>query len=227
MSSSTISVVVVDDHPLFRRGVVELLNDSDEMTVIAEYDSAASLLNNIDDTYPDILLLDLQMPDQSGLEVLRQLRSHDQNLKIIIITACNDQEMLLEALRFGANGFLQKDTPPDEILSQLLSAVKGNVVINAGAVTSLASHLREHQMEPTNHSSSSAFTQMTERERETLFYISKGLNNKLIARELGISDGTVKVYVKNLLRKLNLHSRLELAAWAHNQQSAELPSREG
>lgn len=221
-----ISVVVVDDHPLFRRGVVELLNDSDEMTVIAEYDSAKSLLHHLSETYPDILLLDLQMPDQSGLEVLKQLRSHDQHLKIIIITACNDQQMLLEALRFGANGFLQKDTPPDEILAQLVSAVKGNVVINAGAVTSLATHLREHQTDATTHSGS-ALIKMTERERETLFYISKGLNNKLIARELGISDGTVKVYVKNLLRKLNLHSRLELAAWAHNHQSSELSDREG
>lgn len=221
-----ISVVVVDDHPLFRRGVVELLNDSDELTVIAEYDSARSLLNNLSNTYPDILLLDLQMPEQSGLDVLKQLRNHDEQLKIIIITACNDQEVLLEALRCGANGFLQKDTPPDEILSQLISAVKGNVVINAGAVTSLASHLREHKTEPGSQSNV-AFTQMTERERETLFHISRGLNNKLIARELGISDGTVKVYVKNLLRKLNLHSRLELAAWAHNNQSADLPDREG
>lgn len=221
-----ISVVVVDDHPLFRRGVVELLNDSDELTVIAEYDSARSLLNNLSNTYPDILLLDLQMPEQSGLDVLKQLRNHDEQLKIIIITACNDQEVLLEALRSGANGFLQKDTPPDEILSQLISAVKGNVVINAGAVTSLASHLREHKTE-TGSQSNASFTQMTERERETLFHISRGLNNKLIARELGISDGTVKVYVKNLLRKLNLHSRLELAAWAHNNHSADLPDREG
>lgn len=225
MSSSPISVVVVDDHPLFRRGVVELLNDSEEMTVIAEYDCATSLLNNLSETYPDILLLDLQMPDQSGLEVLKQLRSHDEQLKIIIITACNDQQMLLEALRFGANGFLQKDTPPDEILAQLISAVKGNVVINAGAVTSLATHLREHQTAATSQANP-AFTQMTERERETLFYISKGLNNKLIARELGISDGTVKVYVKNLLRKLNLHSRLELAAWAHNHPSDAVPDGE-
>jgi len=221
MNQLPISVVVVDDHPLFRRGVVELLNDSEEMTVIAEYDSATSLLNNLSDTYPDILLLDLQMPDQSGLEVLKQLRVHDEQLKIIIITACNDQEILLEALRFGANGFLQKDTPPDEILAHLVSVVKGNVVINAGAMTSLASHLREHQTVTTSQSST-ALPQMTERERETLFYIAKGLNNKLIARELGISDGTVKVYVKNLLRKLNLHSRLELAAWAHNKSSALL-----
>jgi len=220
---SLISVVVVDDHPLFRRGVVELLNDSEEFTVIAEYNSATSLLNHIGETYPDILLLDLQMPDQSGLAVLKQLRSHDQHLKIIIITACSDQAMLLEALRQGANGYLQKDTPPDEILSQLLSVVKGHVVMNTGAVTSLASHLREiHAVE--NSQSNSAMSQMTDRERETLYYIAKGLNNKLIGRELGISDGTVKVYVKNLLRKLNLHSRLELAAWAHNQSITSLES---
>ena len=98
-----ISVVVVDDHPLFRRGVVELLNDSDELTVIAEYDSARSLLNNLSNTYPDILLLDLQMPEQSGLDVLKQLRNHDEQLKIIIITACNDQEVLHRRMKSSPN----------------------------------------------------------------------------------------------------------------------------
>ena len=84
MSDTPITVVVVDDHPLFRRGVVELLNDSEEMTVIAEYDNAEALLDNIENTYPDILLLDMQMPGKSGLGVLRQLREHDDKLKIII-----------------------------------------------------------------------------------------------------------------------------------------------
>ncbi|EGL54176.1 nitrate/nitrite response regulator protein [Methylophaga aminisulfidivorans MP] len=225
MSDTPISVVVVDDHPLFRRGVVELLNDSEEMTVIAEYDNAEALLDNIENTYPDILLLDMQMPGKSGLGVLKQLREHDNQLKIIIITACNEQDKLLEALRYGANGYLQKDTPPDEILSQLMSVLHGNVAMNAGAVTSLASHLRENK-DDENNPSSAILSHMTERERETLFYIAKGLNNKLIARELGISDGTVKVYVKSLLRKVNLHSRLELAAWAHRNLSAELLDKE-
>lgn len=225
MSDTPISVVVVDDHPLFRRGVVELLNDSEEMTVIAEYDNAEALLDNIENTYPDILLLDMQMPGKSGLGVLKQLREHDNQLKIIIITACNEQDKLLEALRYGANGYLQKDTPPDEILSQLMSVLHGNVAMNAGAVTSLASHLRENK-EDENSPSNAILSHMTERERETLFYIAKGLNNKLIARELGISDGTVKVYVKSLLRKVNLHSRLELAAWAHRNLSVELLDKE-
>ena len=137
-----------------------------------------------------------------------------KSLKIIIITACTDQEKLLTALRYGANGYLQKDTPPDAILNHLLAVAQGKVALNVDAITSLASHIREHHTQTANQSHKT-LTELTDRERETLFFIAKGLNNKLIARELGISDGTVKVYVKNLLRKLNMHSRLELAAWAH------------
>ena len=214
MNEGPLTAIIVDDHPLFRRGVVELLNDSEEITVIAEYDNGYALSDNIENNYPDLLLLDLQMPNKSGLELLKQIRESDDNLKIIIITACIDQEKLLEALRLGANGYLQKDTPPDEILSHLLAVAEGKVALNIDAVTSIVSHLREHHKETIIHCNN-VIADLTERERETLLFIAKGLNNKLIARELGISDGTVKVYVKNLLRKLNMHSRLELAAWAH------------
>lgn len=207
-------VAVVDDHPLFRRGVVELLNDCEQMTVVAEYDNAQSLLDQLHDNRPDLLLLDLQMPDTSGLDVLKHIRAYDDELKIIILTACEDQEKLLTALRYGANGYLQKDTPPDEILAQLLAVAAGKVALNDDAVAALAGHIRERHSEQT-HQVNAVFSEMTERERETLSCIARGLNNKLIARELGISDGTVKVYVKNLLRKVNAHSRLELAAWAH------------
>jgi two-component system nitrate/nitrite response regulator NarL len=215
-----ISVVVVDDHPLFRRGVVELLNDSDDMQVIAEYENAEELLKHLDLTYPDLLLLDLQMPDQSGLELLQHIRERDDTLKIIMITACNDQEKLLEALRYGANGYLQKDTPPDEILRHISAVVDGQVALNKEAVASLANHIRQAHVEDAEHSNA-LIAELTEREMETLSFIAKGLNNKLIARELGISDGTVKVYVKNLLRKLNMHSRLELSAWAHKNLPEE------
>lgn len=209
-----ISVVVVDDHPLFRRGVVELLNDSQQMKVVAEYDNALTLFDEITTIAPDLLLLDLQMPERSGLELLQQIREKDSELKVIIITACADQDKLLEALRYGANGYLQKDTPPDEIIYHLMNVMQGQVALNDNAVTSLAGHLHQsHQQQA--EQASHALDEMTDRERQTLHHIAQGLNNKLIARELGISDGTVKVYVKNLLRKLNLHSRLELAAWAH------------
>lgn len=220
MNERELTVVVVDDHPLFRRGVVELLNDSEELTVIAEYDNGFTLLDNLEGNYPDILLLDLQMPDKSGLELLKQIRECDDELKIIIITACTDQDKLLEALRYGANGYLQKDTPPDEILNHLISVASGKIALNVDAITSLASHIRENHEEEASQSNET-LAELTERERETLFFIAKGLNNKLIARQLGISDGTVKVYVKNLLRKLDMHSRLELAAWAHKNLTEE------
>lgn len=209
-----ISVVVVDDHPLFRRGVVELLNDSQQMKVVAEYDNALTLFDELATIAPDLLLLDLQMPEKSGLELLQQIREKDSELKVIIITACTDQDKLLEALRYGANGYLQKDTPPDEIIHHLINVMQGQVALNDTAVTSLAGHLHQRHQQQTEQANQ-ALDEMTDRERQTLHHIAQGLNNKLIARELGISDGTVKVYVKNLLRKLNLHSRLELAAWSH------------
>jgi two-component system nitrate/nitrite response regulator NarL len=225
MNQKPISVIVVDDHPLFRRGVVELLNESEEMHVIAEYEDAFSLLAEIDSLSPDLLILDLQMPEKSGLDVLKQLRQYNQDLKIIMLTACADQEKIIEALRLGANGYLQKDTHSDEIISQLLSVLKGNVALNKDAINTLANHLRENQVEEIIQSNK-LVDNMTERERETLYFIGKGLNNKLIARELGISDGTVKVYVKSLLRKLNFHSRLELAAWTHQNLSEKLLNKE-
>lgn len=227
MSQTPISVVVVDDHPLFRRGVVDLLNDSEQINVIAQYEEAFSLIDNIDSLNPDLLLLDLQMPDMSGLDALKQLReSKDSHkLKIIMLTASTDRDKILEALRYGANGYLQKDTPSEEILNQLIAVMKGHVALNADAVTTLASQFREDHLTESKQSNR-VIDMMTERERETLFYIAKGLNNKLIARELGISDGTVKIYVKNLLRKLNLHSRLELAAWTHQNLTEELLGKE-
>ncbi|KAJ0347473.1 hypothetical protein COL154_013837 [Colletotrichum chrysophilum] len=167
------------------------------------------------------------MPDMSGLDALKQLReSKDSHkLKIIMLTASTDRDKILEALRYGANGYLQKDTPSEEILNQLIAVMKGHVALNADAVTTLASQFREDQLTESKQSNR-VIDMMTERERETLFYIAKGLNNKLIARELGISDGTVKIYVKNLLRKLNLHSRLELAAWTHQNLTEELLGKE-
>ncbi len=224
MNESTTSVIVVDDHPLFRRGVVDVVNESESFEVIAQYESAQQLLDEIDSLDVELLLLDLQMPETSGLDVLKLLRKERSDLKIIILTACSDHTMILEALKFGANGYLQKDTPANEIISYLKSTLAGQIALNPDAVTMLASHVRDEQVEESQQPNQ-ILSNMTERERETLFLIAEGLNNKLIARKLGISDGTVKVYVKSLLRKVDLHSRLELAAWAHQNLADELEAK--
>jgi two-component system nitrate/nitrite response regulator NarL len=210
-------VIVIDDHPLFRRGVVELLNGSDLFEMIADFSSAMQLKEYLINTTPDLLLLDLQMPDMSGLEALKQIKPFYKNLKIVILTASDDNQQLLESIRYGADGYLMKDSEPEEILSHLSRVLEGQISMNDAVVDALAHTLR-NSLEPEAEIQveKDAIDGMTEREQQTLNLIAQGMNNKLIARELGISDGTVKVYVKNLLRKLDLHSRLELAAWVHS-----------
>jgi len=210
-------VVVVDDHPLFRRGVVTLLNESLNFKVLADFGSAKKLINKLDELLPSLAVIDLHMPNVSGLELLKVLKSRMPLLKVVILTGSNDSNDLLQALSAGADGYLRKDTHPDEILTRLDQVMCGEVAINDSGVTLLANHLRIPSTQFTPESED-VFDALTSREQQTLALITKGMSNKLIARELGISDGTVKVYVKNVLRKLNLHSRLELAAWAHSQK---------
>lgn len=215
IGNETTKVVVIDDHPLFRRGLVELLNNHESFQVIADYDDGFEFLKSPMSTQIDLLLLDLHMPKISGIDTLRKARAVQEQLKVVIITASEDSAELFEAITLGANGYLLKDSSPETIINQLKIALNGDIAIDATGVTMLAKHISEGSIStPHPHQEDDIF-ELTEREKQTLQLITQGMSNKLIARELGISDGTVKVYVKNLLRKLNLGSRLELAAWAH------------
>ncbi|ANF83399.1 DNA-binding response regulator (plasmid) [Acinetobacter sp. NCu2D-2] len=215
---SKIQVSIVDDHALFRRGVVDLICQSSHFSLLQEYQAGQDFLNEMHAQCPDILLLDIQMPTMSGLEVLKTLNSRQHPFKIVMLTACEDEQALLDALRYGAHGFLAKDTLPELILEHLQQVYVGKTVLQERSIDILAQQFRSREhvvLSPPAQNHPVWLHDMTQREQETLRLIAKGLNNKLIARELGISDGTVKVYVKNLLRKLNVHSRLELSVWAH------------
>lgn len=215
-----IQVSIIDDHALFRRGVADIIRHSNDFELLCEYSSGHDFLNEFTVRSPDILLLDIQMPFISGIEVLQGL-AQQQKFKVVMLTACEDQHALFEALRYGAHGFLAKDTLPEVILDNLLQVYAGKTVLQERSIDLLTQQFRQgvttqkFQSPPEISIEAYLFDEMTQREQETLSLIAKGLNNKLIARELGISDGTVKVYVKNLLRKLNLHSRLELSVWVH------------
>ncbi len=233
-SGTTIKVLVVDDHPLFRRGIVQLVSEQAAYQVVADLDSGQHLHATLEQHQPELVLLDLNLPDISGLELLQQTKQFNPNITVVMITASEQDSDLFQALSLGANGYLMKDTAPDEMLERIHQALDGQVALNEHSVTLLAQSLQCSQpadvsttlsplssdAESGHHSATSIRIDLTTRERQTLTLISQGLNNKLIARELGISDGTVKVYVKSLLRKLNLHSRLELAAWVHKNPNA-------
>lgn len=220
------NIIIVDDHPLFRRGVVELLNDSGEFRVIADFESGQQLLDSLPELQADLLLLDMHMPELSGLGLLKQLKQQGSEHKVVFLTASDDSSELFEAISSGANGYLLKDSAPEEILSGLNAVMLGNIAMDNTGVTMLAHHLSKGDIQAKETPTTNDFD-LTEREQQTLELITRGMSNKLIARELGISDGTVKVYVKNLLRKLNVNSRLELAAWVHANMSQASVSQAG
>ncbi|MDE1169118.1 MAG: response regulator [Pseudomonas sp.] len=199
------TLLLIDDHPLFRRGLAELFAHSGDFTVVGQASSGREGINLACRLAPELILLDLHMPGLGGLQVLDELRQLELGCQVIILTASLERGELMTALRLGAEGYLLKDTEPEALLDYVRGCSKGSVVLDDALVALLADQ-SPLPMPPAD---------LTEREAQTLALIASGLSNKLIARELGISDGTVKIYVKNLLRKFDVNSRLELAARVH------------
>ncbi len=207
MNRST--VLIVDDHPLFRQGAKQLLEMDDRYECIgeaAEGNSGMALVNSLN---PDIVLLDLNMKEMSGLDVLTQLKNKHPDTVVVILTVSNQASDIAKAIRLGADGYLLKDMEPEQILVKLSQVAEGQIVLDDTVTTTLANLMKQddHVREDVT---------LTERELEILALLVNGLNNKLIAKRLGISDGTVKVHIKHILRKIKVSSRLEAAVWAIN-----------
>lgn len=202
-------VVVVDDHPLFRKGLTQLLRTVAGFELVGEAAGGREGLACILKLRPDLLLLDLNMKDMSGLEVLRQLRQADLDTRVVMVTVSDAAEDLVAALRAGADGYLLKDMEPEAMVEALQSAAAGRIVVSDALTHLMAAALRKE-----NRPETVSEAGLTEQEQRILEHIAAGLSNKLIARELDIAEGTVKVHVKHILRKLNLRSRVEAAVWA-------------
>jgi two-component system nitrate/nitrite response regulator NarL len=206
-------VLIIDDHALFRVGLQGLL----EQRGIEVADAVASGIEGIqrvDELKPDIILLDLRMPDMGGLEVLQKLRESESGIPVVMLTTSNDEADLIKSLRSGAQGYLLKDMEPDELVSALRDIENGKNVVAQDLTDALA---RMVQGDATIVDDEGPFSDLTPREMEILCLLAEGQSNKLIARNLGISDGTVKLHVKAILRKLGIHSRVEAAVIAVEQ----------
>ena len=203
------TVVIVDDHPLFRRGLTQLLATLPRFTLLGEASCGKDGIQLVRSVHPDLLLLDLNMKDMSGLDVLRELKSSDLDTRIVMITVSDQAEDLVAALRAGADGYLLKDMEPEQMLENLQSVADGRIIVSEALTHLLAVALRQ-QKRPENPEEAG----MTEQELRILERIATGKSNKLIGKELDIAEGTVKVHVKHILRKLNLRSRVEAAVWS-------------
>jgi two-component system, NarL family, nitrate/nitrite response regulator NarL len=209
MIPAELNVAIVDDHPLFRRGLIQLLSTIPHFLLIGEASCGREGIELVKRSRPDLLLLDLNMKDMSGLEVLKEVKNNDLDTRVIMITVSDQAEDLVAALRDGADGYLLKDMEPEEMVESLQSAAAGKLIISEALTHILAAALRGQ-----NRPESTREADLTEQEIRILERIAGGLSNKLIGKELDIAEGTVKVHVKHILRKLNLKSRVEAAVWA-------------
>lgn len=208
-------VLLVDDHTLFRSGLETLLERHNIEVVAATGDGRDGMRLALD-IQPDIVLLDMRMPDMNGLEVLRALRNAGMKSPIVMLTTSNEERDLVECLRNGAQGYLLKDMEPGELVNALRDIQSGRTVVAPELAGVLARVVQGGEAaEPERQDT--PFSDLTPRELDILCLLAEGQSNKVIARNLGISDGTVKLHVKAVLRKLNVHSRVEAAVMAVEQ----------
>jgi len=209
MPTTPQTILIVDDHPLFRKGVIQLIQAVPEFKFVGEAPSGKDGIQLAHALQPDMILLDLNMKDMSGIEVLKTLKDAGLDSRIIMLTVSDQAEDLMAALQAGADGYLLKDMEPEDLMQQLAEAARGKITISERLTQLLVASLRD-KSRPT----SLADAGLTEQESRILDHLVDGKSNKLIARDMGITEGTVKVHVKHLLKKLNLRSRVEAAVWA-------------
>ncbi len=206
-------IIVIDDHTLFREGLESLLSRHG-IEVVASVSDGQEGIRAAQEKQHDLVLLDMRMPGMSGLEVLKQFQQLKLQAPIVMLTTSGDERDLVEALRNGAKGYLLKDMEPDNVVAALREIVRGETVVAPNLTQILAKVVKgEDPLE----SKQSPLDNLTPREREILSLLAEGQSNKVIARNLGISDGTVKLHVKAILRKLDIHSRVEAAVIAVEQ----------
>jgi two-component system nitrate/nitrite response regulator NarL len=210
-------VLLIDDHALVRKGIEELLQ-SRGVQVVAAVGSGEEGVRRARELPADLILLDVKMPGMNGIETLKQLRAAGVRSPVVMLTMSREDADLAAALRAGAQGYLLKDIEPEELVPALEAAVKGNNVVARELVGSLARLVGgKSGAEPAAPRPAAPFAELTPREHEILECIADGLSNKMIARALDITDGTVKLHVKAILRKLGMRSRVEAAVAAVEQ----------
>lgn len=196
MTSSRI--LLIDDHPLMRQGMRQLLELDDQFHIVGEASNGTDGIQLALQTEPDVIILDLNMKGISGLDTLRKLRAEGVDARIIVLTVSDAPSDIFALVDAGVDGYLLKDSDTTELLGQIRQAAKGE--------SAFSEVVRKHLLE--RRPQQDPFSALTDRERDVLQWIATGMSNKQIAAHLFISEETVKVHIRNLLRKLNVHSRV-------------------
>ena len=218
-NSRLIKITIVDDHPIVREGLRKLLELEEDIKVVAECSNGEQALSVVEETHPDVILLDINLPNINGLEVTNRLQADHEEIAVILLTAYDDQEQILHAMRAGASAYCAKDVPIDHLLFVIRQVAKGNYVIgekvyNRHGVQDWLNTKVAALIGPYIGDDGERFVPLSPREMEILRCVTRGLSNKEIAQELGISHQTVKNHMTSILDKLNVEDRTQAAVYA-------------
>jgi len=220
-SGEPIRVLVVDDHALFRRGLQMVLEQEPDVEVVGEASDGSEAVTVASDTLPDVVLMDVRMPRRGGIDACTAIKDVVPSAKIIMLTISDEEADLYEAVRAGAMGYLLKEISIEEVASAIRAVHGGQSLISPSMASKLLTEFaamsrrsEERQQVPT--------PRLTDREMEVLKLVARGLNNRDIAKELFISENTVKNHIRNILEKLQLHSRMEAVVYAVREKLLEI-----
>ena len=215
----TIRVLICDDHALFRRGLVMVLESEDGIDVVAEAEDGEDAVARAEETVPDVVLMDVRMPKMSGIEATRAIADVVPSAKILMLTVSDEEEDLYEAVKAGATGYLLKEISIEEVANAIRSVTTGQSLISPSMASklltefnNLAKQAQQKVMAP----------KLTDRELQVLKLVAQGLSNREVAEELFISENTVKNHVRNILEKLHLHSRMEAVVYAVREKLLDI-----
>ena len=209
-----IQILVVDDHTLFRRGLISLLSQASDFEVVGEAGDAIEALRLCATLKPDVILLDNHLPGASGIQSLPDIFHASPDSTVIMLTVSEDEEDLIRALQNGAQGYLLKTSEKDDLLFGIRKAFDGESVISKEMTHKLVSAFKSNTKKDEKSKATSLASSLSPRELDAVRLIATGASNKEIARQLGIAETTVKIHVQHILRKLNLSSRVQVAVFA-------------
>ncbi len=194
------SVLVADDHKLVREGIVKLLDFYEDLEVIAEANDGLETVNKVRDNFPDLVLLDLNMPRMNGIDTVKKIKEIAPDIKVLILTIHDEEEYIYEVTKAGAEGYIQKDVEPNELRSAIERVIAGQKVFPSKV---------EEKVEEKRTQAESELEELSNREQEVLELLAQGMSNRDIAEELYISEKTVKNHVSSILRKLSVNDRTQ------------------
>ena len=201
----TIRILVVDDHVIVRRGLRQLLELEPDIQIVGEAENGLQCLELIDDCKPDVILLDVRMPGLNGVEVARLIKERHGGIKTIILTMYDDEDLVAQAIRYGADGFMLKDVGPDELVKAVRTVAAGKAYLDPGVTASVFARYQKSSPKLKG----ARTPRLTQRELEILNGLAAGHNNRTISESMHISEHTVRTHLKNIYRKMNVSSRLQ------------------